>query len=72
MQNYELIGKIVVVTGLRVLPKSCVQCKFYENMGGNPGRSNNGACRALDYCSTRSIAVSKERLPNCPLRMIGR
>ena len=72
MPNNELIGKIVVVTGLRVLPKSCGQCKFYENMGGTPGRSNNGACRALNYWSTRSIAVSKDRLPNCPLRMIGR
>ena len=70
MPNNELIGKIVVVTGLRVLPKSCMQCKFYENMGGARGRSNDGACRALDYWSTRSIAVSKAKLPNCPLRRV--
>lgn len=70
MANNDLIGKIVVVTGLRVLPKSCMRCKFYENMGGTRGSTNDGACRALDYWSTRSIAVSKDRLPNCPLRRI--
>lgn len=67
----ELLGKIVVVTQMRKIPAACQMCKYYENMGGISGYSNDGACTARGTIyATRSIKVSKERLPNCPLRMV--
>ena len=69
MEN--LRGKIVVVTAIRKMPRTCSQCKCYDSMGGSPGRGNDGVCtaRATLY-STQSISTTKERLDNCPLRMI--
>lgn len=69
MEN--LRGKIVVVTEMRKLPRTCSQCKYYDSMGGSPGRGNDGVCtaRATLY-STQSISTTKARLDNCPLRMI--
>lgn len=70
MEN--LRGKIVVVTELRKLPRTCSQCKYYDSMGGSPGRGNYGVCSArATLWSTHSIRTSKERLDNCPLRMIA-
>lgn len=68
----ELRGKVVVVTQLRKIPAACSQCKYYDSMGGNPGRGNDGVCsaRATLY-STSHIQSSKERLKDCPLRIIG-
>ena len=68
----ELSGKIVVVTQLRKIPSACSKCKYYESMGGKPGRGNNGICsaRAILY-STSHIQPSKERLEDCPLRVVG-
>ena len=69
----ELLGKVVVVTKMRIIPKSCSQCKYYDNMGGTSGRNNNGVCTARGTLySTNHIATSKQRLENCPLRLIGR
>ena len=69
MEN--LCGKIVIVTEMRRLPRRCSQCKYYDSMGGSPGRGNDGACSARGTLwSTRNISPSKERLDNCPLRMI--
>ena len=46
-------------------------CKYYENMGGNRGRGSDGVCTARGTLyATRGIKVSKERLDNCPLRII--
>lgn len=69
MEN--LRGKIVVVTEMRKLPRTCSQCKYYDSMGGSPGRGNDGTCtaRATLY-STQHISTSKERLDNCPLRVV--
>jgi hypothetical protein len=68
----ELLGKIVVVTKMRKMPHSCLMRKYYDNMGGTVGRSNNGVCTAQGTMySTERIAVSKERLWCCPLRRVG-
>lgn len=47
---------------------------YYDGMGNRPGgRYNDGICTAgASIYSTRGIRVSKERLKNCPLHMIGR
>lgn len=67
----ELIGKIVVVTNLRKIPRSCGECKYYDNMGGMRGRGNDGICTAgATLHTTRHIQTSKERLDSCPLRII--
>lgn len=50
---------------------TCAYCKYYENMGGNRGRGSDGVCTARGTLyATRGIRVSKERLDNCPLRII--
>lgn len=68
----ELIGKIVVVTNLRKIPRSCGECKYYDNMGETRGYRNDGICTARGTIyTTRHIQTSKERLDNCPLRMIA-
>ncbi len=68
----ELLGKIVVITQMRKIPTACAACKYYENMGGTPGYGNDGVCTARgELYATQSIKVSKERLNNCPLRVIG-
>lgn len=67
----ELLGKVVVITQMRKIPTACAYCKYYENMGGNRGRGSDGACTARGTLyATRGIRVSKERLDNCPLRII--
>lgn len=67
----ELLGKVVVITQMRKIPTACAYCKYYENMGGNRGRSSDGVCTARGTLyATRGIRVSKERLDNCPLRII--
>ena len=68
----ELLGKVVVITQMRKIPTACAYCKYYENMGGKQGYGNDGACTARGVIyATRGIRVSKERLRNCPLRVIG-
>ena len=68
----ELLGKVVVITQMRKIPTACAYCKYYENMGGNRGRGSDGVCTARGTLyATRGIRVSKERLDNCPLRVIG-
>lgn len=55
----------------RPSPTACAYCKYYENMGGNRGRGSDGVCTARGTLyATRGIRVSKERLDNCPLRII--
>lgn len=72
MKTKELLGKVVVVTRMRKVPGCCAMCSYYDNMGNRPGRGNDGACTANGgYYSTESIAVSKQRLPNCPLAKVG-
>ena len=67
----ELLGKVVVITQMKKIPTACAYCKYYENMGGNRGRGSDGACTARGTLyATRGIRVSKERLDNCPLRII--
>lgn len=67
----ELRGTIVVTTQLRKIPESCSKCKYYDSMGGNPGRWNSGVCSArATLWSTEHIRVTKERLENCPLRYV--
>ena len=67
----ELLGKVVVITQMRKIPTAYAYCKYYENMGGNRGRGSDGACTARGTLyATRGIRVSKERLDNCPLRII--
>lgn len=66
-----LSGKVVVVTQMRKIPKTCNQCKYYDNMGGVSGRYNSGVCAARGTLySTEHIMSSKQRLENCPLRLI--
>lgn len=74
MSMKRLLGKVVVVTKMRRIPKCCAQCGYYDSMGNNPGRGNDGSCMAFSSygpMSTRRIAVSKERLPDCPLEKVG-
>jgi hypothetical protein len=70
----KYIGKIIIVTNMRKIPRSCAECGYYDGMGNRPGgRYNDGICTAgASIYSTRGIRVSKERLKNCPLHMIGR
>lgn len=66
----SLLGKVVVVTGMRKIPKSCTRCPFYDNMGGRSGHINNGVCTATgSYRSTEGIQVTKMRLDSCPLKL---
>jgi hypothetical protein len=58
----KYIGKIIIVTNMRKIPRSCAECGYYD-----------GICTAgASIYSTRGIRVTKERLKNCPLHMIGR
>ena len=67
----ELLEKVVVVTQMKKIPTACAYCKYYENMGGNRGRGSDGVCTARGTLyATRGIRVSKERLDNCPLRIV--
>ena len=67
----ELLEKVVVVTQMKKIATACAYCKYYENMGGNRGRGSDGVCTARGTLyATRGIRVSKERLDNCPLRII--
>ena len=67
----NLLGKVVVVTGMRKIPKCCIRCHFYDNMGGKSGHTNSGACKANgSYRSTEGIQVTKMRLDSCPLVMV--
>ena len=67
----RLTGKVVILTGLRTIPKSCSVCKYYDNCGNRNKRQNDGICTARGYnYSTRYINVSKERLPTCPLVLV--
>lgn len=66
----KLLGKVVVVTRMRKIPKGCIFCPFYDSMGGTPGRHNDGICTALRNRSTSSVKISKERLPDCPLQIV--
>lgn len=70
----KYIGKIIIVTNMRKIPRSCAECGYYDGMGNHPGgRYNDGICTAgASIYSTRGIRVTKERLKNCPLHMIGR
>ena len=67
-----LYDKVIVKTMLRKLPKCCIQCHFYDNMGGKRGYHNNGACIIQNFKSTEGIQVSKMRLDTCPLRLVKR
>ena len=72
MKSKALCGKVVVVTRMQKIPKCCAVCGYYDSMGGQAGRGNDGACLAQGGAmGTRSIAVSKERLPGCPLVKVG-
>lgn len=67
----RLLGKIVIVTGMHKVPESCSKCRYYDSMGNRPGRGNDGICTARpSFFSTSSICITKERLPNCPLRLV--
>lgn len=67
-----LYDKIIVKTRLRKLPKCCIQCHFYDNMGGKRGYHNNGACIIQNFKSTEGIQVTKMRLDTCPLCIVKR
>lgn len=74
MSMKRLLGKIVVVTQMRKMPSCCAKCGYYDKMGNGPGPGNDGACMAFSgygAMATRKIAVTKERLPNCPLEKVG-
>ena len=67
----DLIGKVVVVTGMRKIPMCCIRCPFYDNMGGKSGHINYGVCKANgSYRSTSGIQVTKMRLDSCPLKVV--
>ena len=71
MKWRQLLGKIVIVTGMHKVPESCSKCRYYDSMGNRHGRGNDGACTARPaFWSTSSIIVTKERLPNCPLCLV--
>lgn len=66
-----LAGKVVVLTNLRKIPKSCSVCKYYDTFGAGRGRISDGCCTAggRPY-QDRTTMVSKERMANCPLRKV--
>ena len=59
----KYIGKIIIVTNMRKIPRSCAECGYYDGMGNRPGgRYNDGICTAgASIYSTRGIRVTKER-----------
>ena len=71
----ELYGKVVVVTKIKNVPQSCNRCPYYRTgpymkhlIGFNCGACwINGWPEYIKYTK-----VSKERLPDCPLRLVGR
>lgn len=72
----ELFGKVVVVTGIKKMPQCCQRCPYYRTgpeMKYLTGR-NSSACWARGWpnFTLYKIKVSKERLPDCPLRLVGR
>ena len=60
----KYIGKIIIVTNMRKIQRSCAECGYYDGMGNRPGgRYNDGICTADVYTlSSRGIRVTKERL----------
>lgn len=71
MRTKSVNGKVVIVTGLRTIPRSCSVCKYYDCLGNRNKRQNDGICTARGYnYSTRHINVSKERLQTCPLVLV--
>ena len=43
----KYIGKIIIVTNMRKIPRSCAECGYYDGMGNRPGgRYNDGICTA--------------------------
>lgn len=65
--------KIIIETGLKKIPNSCMKCEYFISLFTIPEFSskNDGHCTALSRGNdTRNIVVSKERLKNCPLREV--
>lgn len=64
--------KIIIETSLKKIPSCCRKCKYYlpgEWIAGI--QENDGMCSALTTKDhyTNGIAVSRERLKNCPLKV---
>ena len=71
--------KIIVETKMKVIPKCCHDCRFYDSQSYYPGSGNwnrnDGVCMALTdskgFCtSTSLIIVARQRLKKCPLKVI--
>lgn len=62
-------GKIVILTAMKRIPRTCYECAYYRPYPDMHGwRANAGYCSAYPNKSTAGIRISRERLEDCPLR----
>ena len=61
---HELMGKVIILTGMGELPPACIQCPYFFD--GTKG------CIATSYCNIENINYNIERMDDCPLRIVGR
>ena len=64
----KYIGKIIIVTNMRKIPRSCAECGYYDGMGNRPGgRYNDGICPGgrvdLQYTRHSGNKRTAEKLP---------
>lgn len=57
----KYIGKIIIVTNMRKIPRSCAECGYYDGMGNRPGgRYNDGICTAGASIYSISVDLREE------------
>ncbi len=62
---HELMGKVVVVTGMTSFPTSCYTCPYFREIGV--------CCSATgELVFFKDISYLEERQDFCPLRIVGR
>lgn len=54
----KYIGKIIIVTNMRKIPRSCAECGYYDGMGNRPGGRVD-----LQYTRHSGIKRTAEKLP---------
>ena len=70
----KYIGKIIIVTNMRKIPRSCAECGYYDGMGNRPGgRYNDGICTAgaMDFDCSGLYVCDPQKNTLCNKRNCG-
>lgn len=64
----KYIGKIIIVTNMRKIPRSCAECGYYDGMGNRPRRALqrrhlHGGRVDLQYTRHSGNKRTAEKLP---------